>query len=78
MTRWQALFSLLLMVNLRNKVSDKVEEFLSTLSREEIARKSIEERGAIIVASSMDEAIDLMNDIAPEHLEVITKDPMSC
>ena len=62
---------------LANKVSDKVEEFLSTLSREEIARKSIEERGAIIVTSNMDEAIDLMNEIAPEHLEVVTKDPMS-
>ncbi len=62
---------------LANKVSDKVEEFLGTLSREEIARKSIEERGAIIVASDMDEAIALMNEIAPEHLEVITKDPMS-
>lgn len=62
---------------LANKVSDKVEEFLGTLSREEIARKSIEERGAIIVASNMDEAIALMNEIAPEHLEVITKDPMS-
>jgi len=62
---------------LANKVSDKVEEFLKTLSREEIARKSIEERGAIIVAKDMDEAIDLMNDIAPEHLEVVTKDPMS-
>ena len=62
---------------LANKVSDKVEEFLGTLSRETIARKSIEERGAIIVASSMEEAIDLMNEIAPEHLEVITKDPMS-
>ncbi len=63
-------------VDLANRVSDKVEEFLSTLSREEIARKSIEERGAIIVTSSMEEAIDLMNDIAPEHLEVLTKDPM--
>ena len=62
---------------LANKVSDKVEEFLATLSREEIARKSIEERGAIIVASDMDEAIALMNEIAPEHLEVITEDPMS-
>jgi len=62
---------------LANKVSDKVEEFLATLSREEIARKSIEERGAIIVASNMDEAIALMNEIAPEHLEVITEDPMS-
>jgi len=62
---------------LANKVSDKVEEFLSKLSREEIARKSIEERGAIIVTSTMDEAISLMNEIAPEHLEVVTKDPMS-
>lgn len=62
---------------LANKVSDKVEEFLGTLSREEIARKSIEERGAIIIAKDMDEAIDLMNEIAPEHLEVITQDPMS-
>ncbi len=62
---------------LANRVSDKVEEFLGTLSREEIARKSIEERGAIIVAKDMDEAIALMNEIAPEHLEVMTKDPMS-
>jgi len=64
-------------VELANKVSDKVEEYLSTLSREEIARKSIKERGAIIVTSTMEEAIDLMNDIAPEHLEIITKDPMA-
>ena len=62
---------------LANKVSDKVEEFLSALSREEIARKSIEERGAIIVTADMDEAIELMNEIAPEHLEVVTKDPMA-
>ena len=61
---------------LANRVSDKVEEYLGTLSREEIARKSIEERGAIIVTKDMDEAIDLMNEIAPEHLEVVTKDPM--
>jgi len=62
---------------LANKVSDKVEVFLGTLSREEIARKSIAERGAIIVTKDMDEAIALMNEIAPEHLEVVTKDPMS-
>jgi histidinol dehydrogenase len=62
---------------LANRVSDKVEAFLGTLSREEIARKSIEERGAIIVTQDMDEAIELMNEIAPEHLEVITRDPMS-
>ena len=58
------------------KVAVKVEEFLKTLSREEIARKSIEERGAIIIAETMDEAIDLMNKIAPEHLEVVTANPM--
>jgi len=62
--------------NLAKKVDIKVEEFLVTLSREEIARKSIEERGAIIVTQTMDEAINLMNQIAPEHLEVITKNPM--
>ncbi|MCB4748293.1 MAG: histidinol dehydrogenase [Sulfurovum sp.] len=61
---------------LANKVSDKVEEYLSILSRQQIARKSIEERGAIIVTSSMKEAIELMNKIAPEHLEIVTKDPM--
>ena len=61
---------------LAKRVSDKVEEFLSTLSREEIARKSIEERGAIIVTKSMDEAIDLMNQIAPEHLEIMTESPL--
>ncbi|SFV71837.1 Histidinol dehydrogenase [hydrothermal vent metagenome] len=62
---------------LAEKVSEQVEVFLSSLSREEIARKSIEERGAIIVTSTMEEAIDLMNEIAPEHLEILTKDPMA-
>jgi histidinol dehydrogenase len=62
---------------LANRVSDKVEVFLGTLSREKIARKSIEERGAIIVTEDMDEAVALMNEIAPEHLEVVTKDPMN-
>ena len=58
--------------NLAKQTSVEVENYLKTLSREEIARKSIEERGAIIVTSSMDEAIELMNEIAPEHLEVMT------
>jgi len=55
-----------------NKTSIEVDKYLKTLSRREIAKKSIDERGAIIVASSMDEAIALMNEIAPEHLEVMT------
>ncbi|MGB6329539.1 MAG: histidinol dehydrogenase [Halarcobacter sp.] len=55
-----------------NKTSIEVDKYLKALSRREIAKKSIDERGAIIVASSMDEAIALMNEIAPEHLEVMT------
>jgi len=62
--------------SLAPKVASKVEEFLGTLSREKIARKSIEERGAIIITETMDEAIKLMNEIAPEHLEVLTQNPM--
>ncbi len=61
--------------NIANETSIEVENYLKTLSREKIARKSIEERGAIIVASSMEEALELMNEIAPEHLEVMTKNP---
>jgi len=61
--------------DLAQRVSAKVEELLSTLSRKEIARKSINERGAIIVTNTINEAIDLMNQIAPEHLELVTKEP---
>ena len=53
----------------------KVEEFLKGLEREEIARKSIENRGAIIITNDLNEAIELMNKIAPEHLEIMTKNP---
>ena len=57
---------------LADAVKVEIENWLVKLPREEIARKSIEERGAIIVTDDMDEAIKLMNDIAPEHLEVAT------
>ncbi|WP_373034858.1 histidinol dehydrogenase [Sulfurimonas sp.] len=57
---------------LADAVKIEIEEWLKKLPREEIARKSMEERGAIIVTSDMDEAIKLMNEIAPEHLEVAT------
>jgi len=63
-------------IDLANRVSEQVEVYLGSLSRETIARKSIEERGAIIVTGSMEEAVRLMNEIAPEHLEVMTKNPM--
>lgn len=61
--------------NVAKETSDEVENYLKTLSREAIARKSIEERGAIIIAKDMDEALELMNEIAPEHLEVMTVNP---
>ncbi|MDQ7044107.1 MAG: histidinol dehydrogenase [Sulfurimonas sp.] len=60
---------------LADAVKIELENWLLKLPRQEIARKSIEERGAIIVTKDMDEAIKLMNDIAPEHLEVATMSP---
>ncbi|HJE02934.1 Histidinol dehydrogenase [Aliarcobacter thereius] len=60
---------------LAKKTDIEVETYLSKLERETIARKSIDERGAIIIAKDMDEAIELMNEIAPEHLEVMTENP---
>jgi len=60
---------------LADEVKVEIENWLLKLPRQEIARKSIEERGAIIVTDTMAEAIDLMNEIAPEHLEVATNSP---
>ncbi len=53
----------------------EVERLLQNLERQEIATKSIEERGAIIITQCMSEAVELMNEIAPEHLEVMTANP---
>lgn len=68
-----------ILITTSQKVADEtvaeVEAWLKKLPREEIARKSIEERGAVIVAKDMNEALDLMNQIAPEHLEVVTINP---
>ena len=58
------------------RVNDEVEKALSGLERKEIAGRSIRERGAIIVARDIAEAVKLMNRIAPEHLEVMTSSPM--
>ncbi len=57
------------------QTKDHIYSFLKTLSREEIARKSIEQRGAIIVVNTLTEAVELMNKIAPEHLEIMTQKP---
>ena len=60
---------------LADEVKIEIENWLVKLPRQEIARKSIEERAAIIITKDMDEAVDLMNEIAPEHLEVATTSP---
>ena len=60
---------------LAQKVSDQVDGFLKELSRSEIIRKSLDNYGYILVADSMDEVIEIANDIASEHLEIQTKNP---
>ncbi len=59
------------------QVASEVEKQLQNLSRQEIARKSWETYGAIIVAGSLDEAIAFSNRIAPEHLELAVADPFA-
>ena len=60
---------------LAEEVSKQVEVFISELSRTDIMRKSIDNYGYILVADSMEDAIDAANEIASEHLEVLTKNP---
>lgn len=57
------------------KVSEEAERFTSQLSRSEIIRKSLDQYGYILVVDSMKEAIETVNEIAPEHLEIVTKNP---
>ena len=60
---------------LAEKVSREVDGFLKVLSRREIIAKSLENYGYILVASDMDQAIDAVNEIASEHLEIVTENP---
>lgn len=62
-------------MELAEKVSEEVEQFTGQLSREEIIRKSLEHYGYILVAENMDEAVEAANDIASEHMEILTRDP---
>jgi len=61
---------------LAQKVADEIEAQLRHLPREEIARASIENNGKIIIARSIDEAIEISNQIAPEHLELSVDEPL--
>ena len=60
---------------LAEKVSEQVEVFIEELSRTEIMRKSVDNYGYILLAKDMDEAIETANDIASEHLEIVTRNP---
>lgn len=60
---------------LAENVSDEVDEYLKTLSRAEIIRKSLDHYGHILVADTMEDAISAANEIASEHLEIVTVNP---
>ncbi len=60
---------------LAEKVSTETENFIKTLSREKIIRTSFENYGNIFVADTMEEAIEAANEIASEHLEILTANP---
>ncbi len=62
---------------LARQVSDQVDAFVQQLSRKEILEKSLENFGYILVASTMEEAIETANAIASEHLEIVTRDPFA-
>ncbi|MGO4182220.1 histidinol dehydrogenase [Paenibacillus sp. TAF43_2] len=61
---------------LAEAVAAEVERQLSTLPRQDIARSSIDNYGAVLLVDSLEAGIDVINQIAPEHLEVLTVDPM--
>lgn len=60
---------------LAEKVSTEVDQFVAALSRKEILQKSLDNYGYIMVAESLSDAIEATNEIASEHLEIMTKDP---
>lgn len=63
--------------SLAEAVSKEVDAFTETLSRKEILEKSLENYGYILVAETMEDAINAVNDIASEHLEIVTRDPFN-
>lgn len=60
---------------LAKEVSKQIEVFVEELSRTEIMKKSLENYGYILVADTMEEVIDIANEIASEHLEIMTANP---
>ncbi len=62
-------------MDLAEKVRDEIEKQVALLDREEIARASVDNNGKIIVAENLTAAIEIANDIAPEHLELCLDNP---
>ena len=62
-------------MELAKKVSEEVDGFVKVLSRKDIISKSLEQFGYILVAENMQDAIDAANEIASEHLEIVTANP---
>lgn len=64
-------------MELAKAVAGEIEIQLASLPREEIARASIERNGKIIIAASLEQAVDIANELAPEHLELAVDDPFA-
>ena len=60
---------------LANKVSEQVDEYVKVLSRKEIITESLNNYGYILLAENMKDVIEAANEIASEHLEILTKNP---
>ena len=60
---------------LADKVLEEIEGFLKVLSRREIIQKSLDQYGHVLLADTMEDAIEAVNAIASEHLEIVTRDP---
>lgn len=60
---------------LAKQVSEEVDRFVAQLSRKEILEKSLDNYGYLLVTDTMEEAIAIANDVASEHLEIVTKEP---
>ena len=62
-------------MELAEEVARQIDIFLQTLSRKDILEKSLENYGYILVADSMEDSISTANEIASEHLEIVTRNP---
>ena len=72
--------SSILITNNKNFAKDVITDiykYLPKLSRSDIARKSIDNKSLIIICENLKEAVDLSNQLAPEHLEILIEDPFS-